>query len=102
MAELKFNVFGKLVAIVGEPGRWSAFLPGSDGKRRPADFVVPDFLSEAELCQYLADVFHELATPANGTVVRLECGRCTPATSIPATRTQHGTDGKLSMRHRDV
>jgi len=65
MQELRFSVFGQLIAIVGGPGGWSAFRLGADGKRRPAEFVVPDFLTEAELGQYLADLLHEAATPAN-------------------------------------
>ena len=45
--------------------------PGPDGKRRAAEFVVPDFVAERELCQYLEDLFHESATPTNGDVVQL-------------------------------
>lgn len=71
MAELRFNVFGRLVAIVGQPGGWTAFLLGPEGKRRPAGFVVPGFLAQEELCQYLADLFHESATPSNGDVVQV-------------------------------
>jgi hypothetical protein len=63
--ELHFSVFGKQIAIAGEEGAWSAYLLGEDGKRRPAEFVDPGFLREAELCQYLADVLHESATPSN-------------------------------------
>ena len=33
MSELRFNVFGRLVAIVGTQGTWSAFFLGGDGKR---------------------------------------------------------------------
>ena len=65
MAEYRCNVFGVLIAICGEPGAWSAFQLGSDGKRRPAGFVVPGFLEREELCQYLADLLHESATPTN-------------------------------------
>jgi len=62
---LRFNIFGMQIAIVGAPGSWSAFLPGEDGKRRPADFIVPNELAEEELCSYLADLMHESATPSN-------------------------------------
>ncbi|MFH2134830.1 MAG: hypothetical protein ABII81_06570 [Pseudomonadota bacterium] len=62
---LRFNIFGMLIAVVGEPGKWSAFLLGADGKRRPADFIVPNELAEDELCGYLADLMHESATPTN-------------------------------------
>jgi hypothetical protein len=70
--EFRFNVYGRIVAIVGAPGTWSAFLLGNDGKRRPAGFIVPAFLPEDELCQYLADLFHESATPHNGDVLRID------------------------------
>ena len=46
MSELRFNVFGRLVAIVGTQGTWSAFFLGGDGKRRSADFIVPGSLGE--------------------------------------------------------
>jgi hypothetical protein len=49
----------------------SSFSLASEGKRVPAEFVVPDFLSEEELCQYLADLFHEAATPSNGDVFQI-------------------------------
>lgn len=71
MTELRFNVFGKLVAIRGRAGAWEAFYPGPDGKRRPADFIVPDDIAEQDIQEYLADLFHEDATPRNHSVTRL-------------------------------
>jgi hypothetical protein len=71
MQEFRFNVFGMPVAIVGSAGAWKAFRLGADGKRRPAEFVVPGELREDELAEYLADLFHEHARPKNGAVVAL-------------------------------
>lgn len=71
MTEHRFNVFGKLVLIRGGAGGWQAFYPGPDGKRRPADFIVPDDIAGADLLEYLADLFHESATPRNNAVTRL-------------------------------
>ena len=71
MRELRFNVFGRLVAITGAPGNWQACYPGNDGKRRPADFVIPHDVREDDLQEYLADLFHEDATPRRSTVQRL-------------------------------
>jgi hypothetical protein len=71
MNALRFNVFGTLVAISGKPGAWQAFYPGNDGTRRPADFIVPADVTEEGLADYLADVFHEDATPRRNTVERL-------------------------------
>ncbi|HJV00345.1 MAG TPA: hypothetical protein VJ752_07355 [Burkholderiaceae bacterium] len=71
MKEARFNIFGKLIAIVGANGAWNAFYLGNDGKRRPADFVVPNDVQEEDLCEYLADLYHENATPRNCNAVRL-------------------------------
>jgi hypothetical protein len=48
-----------------------AYALGSGGKRRPAGFIVPKFVAEDELCQYLADLFHESATRSNGDVFEI-------------------------------
>lgn len=72
MSEFRFKVFGKVVAIVGRPGSWQAFYPGTDGTRSPADFVVPADIAEDGLVDYLADLFHENATPQRSTVLRLK------------------------------
>lgn len=71
MAEIRIDVFGQVVALQRRDGAWSAFFVAGDGKRRPADFVVPDFVEEGELEQFLFDLFHESATPGNGDVRRL-------------------------------
>ena len=72
MPQYRFNVFGRLVVIKGAPGNWSAFLLGSDGTRRQADFVVPASLGENELCGYLSDLFHESASSTQPFVKRLD------------------------------
>ena len=71
MNERRFNVFGKVIAISGTPGAWQAFYPGNDGTRRPADFIIPADITEDDLAEYLADLFHEDATPRRNTVKRL-------------------------------
>jgi hypothetical protein len=71
MKELRFNIFGTLIAVTGTPGAWRAFVLGNEGKRRPADFIVPGDIAENELCEYLADLFHENATPRNSTASKL-------------------------------
>lgn len=63
--ELRFNIFGKLIAVTGSSGAWQAYYLGADGKRRPADFIVPSDVEESDLCEYLADLYHENATPRN-------------------------------------
>ena len=60
---VKLDVFGRLMLAERTATGWQLFDLGSDGKRRPAkDIVVPDFISDAELEQYLADIFHESST----------------------------------------
>ena len=72
MPQYRFNVFGRLVVIQGAPGNWSAFLLGTDGTRRKADFIVPGSLRENELCGYLSDLFHESASSTQPVVTRLD------------------------------
>lgn len=72
MKPLRFNVFGRMVAIQREGASWQAYAVGADGKRSPAGFVVPEFVGEEEMEQYLFDLFHESATPGNGDVRRVE------------------------------
>lgn len=71
MREFRFNIFGSFIAITGTAGGWRAFYLGTEGKRRPADFVVPDDVAEHELCEYLADLYHEQATPRNCITVQI-------------------------------
>lgn len=71
MKELRFNIFGALIAVTGSPGEWRAFYLGPEGKRRPADFIVSSDIAEHKLCEYLADLFHEQATPRNSTAKQL-------------------------------
>jgi hypothetical protein len=72
MNEFRFNVFGRLFAIVGYPGAWTPYSLSPDGKRGSTGFIVPNFLLEEDLCQYLADLFHESATPTNGDVYQVK------------------------------
>lgn len=71
MSEHRFRVFGTLVAVVATKSGWTPYFLGPDGKRRQADFVIPSFIEEKDLGQYLGDLFHESATPANNRVVRI-------------------------------
>jgi hypothetical protein len=72
MKAIRFNVFGRIFSVQREGALWQAYAVGSDGKRMPAGFVIPDFVQEEEIEQYLVDLFHESATPGNGEVRRIE------------------------------
>ena len=73
MKTLKFDVFGRNVAIVKTESGWQAFYLGNDGKRRPAgDIIVPASIPEAEIAQYLDDLCHEWASDRNNSVTRID------------------------------
>jgi len=69
--ELRFNIFGAHILVVGGQGAWRTYYYGAEGKRRPADFIIPGDVAEADLCEYLSDLFHENATPRNNSAVQL-------------------------------
>lgn len=68
----RFNVFGRIVEVRREGALWRAYRVGADGKRTPLGFVIPDFVEEHELVQFLEDLFHESASPHNGDVHRID------------------------------
>ena len=72
MPDLRFSVFGLIVAVERDATGWLPYLLGPDGKRRRAEFEVPEFIAEDELCQYLADLFHESASAAHPDVFQLK------------------------------
>lgn len=71
MTRLRFDVFGREIAVERTPNGWRALLVGSEGKSRPAGFEIPPTLSEAELLGYLDDLFHEYATAERPAVRRI-------------------------------
>lgn len=69
---IRFDVFGKLIGVERRSdNRWHPYILGHEGKRRDADFVIPDGISEEELDKYLAELFHESAMPGRCDVKRL-------------------------------
>lgn len=68
MSGHRFNVFGRIVALKHHGDSWKTYLVGNDGKRDSGEFIVPGFVAEHELQQYLEDLLHETATPWNGNV----------------------------------
>ncbi|OON60363.1 hypothetical protein B0920_15325 [Massilia sp. KIM] len=69
--EYRFDVFGTPVAVRAGEGGWQAFYLGAEGKRRPADFIIPSDITAHNLGEYLADLFHEDATPRHPAVTPL-------------------------------
>ena len=73
MLKPRFDVFGREVLVLREQDHWTAYYVSTDGKRRSAkDIVIPASVAEADLKQYLADLFHECATEERPDVRRLE------------------------------
>jgi hypothetical protein len=70
---LLFDVFGRVLGVEPAPaGGWRLVEIGSEGKHRAmSEVVIPSFLGADELGRYLADVFHEQASPAHPDVRRL-------------------------------
>jgi hypothetical protein len=70
---LRFDVFGRRVDVVRRGDGWTAFYPGTDGKRRAArDITIPPDVDAAALQQYLDDLRHEWATPEHPAVIQLQ------------------------------
>ncbi|MDR7270389.1 hypothetical protein J2X20_003047 [Pelomonas saccharophila] len=67
----RFNVFGRLFDIERRGEQWLALYVGNDGKRAPAGFVIPEFVTDGELEQFLFDLFHEQAAYKKGSISRV-------------------------------
>ena len=65
---LRFDVFGRRIDVERTEQGWAAFVPGSDGKRRPANISIPSDLNADGVGRYLGDVYHESASPKHPTV----------------------------------
>ena len=70
---IKINVFGRLILAMKSADGWSIFYQDGDGKRRREnDVIVPSFVTESEIENYLADLYHEWATAKYPEVRRLD------------------------------
>jgi hypothetical protein len=73
MISLKFNVFGKPVLVTESTTGWVVYHIGNEGKRRLAtDIRIPADIKEAEIGQWLDDIYHEWATAEHPVVERLD------------------------------
>ncbi len=71
MPAQRFNVYGRLFDIERSSDRWVVLAVGNDGKRAPAGFVIPEFVTDAELEQFLFDLFHEQAAYKKGGIMKV-------------------------------
>lgn len=70
---LRFDVYGRVMGVLRADGAWRVVYFGADGKHREAhDVVIPPSVTTSELAGYLANLFHESASPENPDVVRLD------------------------------
>ncbi len=70
---MKFNVFGRLMSIEKNDGKWRAFTLFNEGKRREIpEAVIPSHIAEEDLERYLADIFHETASEIHFEVKKLD------------------------------
>jgi hypothetical protein len=67
----RFNVFGRILAVRRKGDSWQVHTVGIDGKLGDAGVVIPAFIAENDLEQYLANIFHESARPGMDEVRRL-------------------------------
>jgi hypothetical protein len=65
---LRFDVFGHRIDVLRTDEGWRAVFPGGEGKARPANITIPSELGSGEIAQYLADLYHESASPRHPTV----------------------------------
>lgn len=69
---LRYDIFGRQAAIECCKGGWRVYWVSGDGKKRPVDdLIIPSTLSENEIEQFLADLFHEFATEKNSLVRKI-------------------------------
>jgi hypothetical protein len=64
------EIYGRRLLVERTVDGWQTFIPGDDGKRRPSPRVlIPPFVvTDDELLQYLADLWHESARPDQQTI----------------------------------
>jgi hypothetical protein len=68
---IRFDVFGRVLAVRRHGDFWRVYSVGTDGKLGQTGIVIPEFITEDELARYLADLFHEDARPGMDDVRRL-------------------------------
>ncbi|CAI0884390.1 DUF7661 family protein [Serratia ficaria] len=69
-----FNVFGRLMGVKRVGEAWLLFNVTLPERKyaRCYDIVLPWELNEEEIAGYLADIYHEAATPQRPEVFRIE------------------------------
>jgi hypothetical protein len=72
MNPIKFDVYGRHLLIFRTRDGCKIDYASDQGKKRPVtDIFIPDFISEFDIEQYLADLCHEWATEKHPIVRRM-------------------------------
>ncbi len=70
--KLKFNVFGRMMFVERQQGKWLLFRDSGTGVRSLVnDVVIPENLAESELLNYLDDIYHERASEDFTAVIQI-------------------------------
>lgn len=65
---MKIDIYGRIIEVLKEDGFWNIYTLGEGKKMRANDIVIPQNFSEKEVLTFLADMFHEAATPEKNQV----------------------------------
>lgn len=67
------DVFGRMAQLVRMEGGWQLFLLGNEGKKRLVqEFAAAPSMSEAEVLDYLDDLYHEWASESHPRVMKID------------------------------
>jgi len=70
---MRFDVFGYIVEVERKGDEWHAYRVGTDGKRRSAPgTTIPPWIEPDQVARFLADLYHEAASPERPEVIRLK------------------------------
>lgn len=72
MEMMRFEVYGRRIGVWRCRAEWRSVLIGADGKLGSSGVVIPDFIEEAGIGQFLSDLFHESARPGMPDVRRID------------------------------
>ena len=69
---MQFDVFGRVLIVERIGDSWKVFYQGVVGKKRTADnIMIPSFVIEENIGEYLEDICHEWATGPDSRVKKV-------------------------------
>lgn len=70
---MRVDVFGRMAHLVRTEEGWRLFLLGNESKKRLVqEFAAPPSMSEAEVLDYLDDLYHEWASESHPRVMKID------------------------------